>query len=740
MKKTGTILLIITILIFNIVIGANEKDLRIIETTIIMIPTLIYLIILKIKNKDKNIVFKSKIDYFVLAFMVTTTLPIIFRTCASYSDTVEFIMKYFFIYTIYILARNTIKEKKEINIIIITTLICSFIPILLKIFANNWNIFGNLLQNLKLDYVSQGAFTATFGYANALAIYMALCIFLALYRFFNNENKKLKVLDIIYILFALYVIWKAEARVILLLVGLTIFILAIKKYKKQIKENKKKVIIISCVLFASAIVFIIIALNTYKTVTIKDKDVDQTIKYHFKGNEKYTLEFELYAKHIENQNQVFEIQVLEGGKYFYETVIANDYISDKEELYKIEFTPSKDTDFIRLKILNNNGGIIKIGKCYINGKEHILNYKLIPNEVGYMLSGYLLNGKSLRQRAYMYQDSLKIAQESLLLGFGGNAWRVVSNVFECYTITYKECHSYFFELLISYGLVGVLAFLSLIIYFFIKIFKQCRADKEKRGNKLLIALGLFILLGYSITFDFCMSFMLIQILAYIYMAVLLHDEQENTKNVKYTDIVILILLVFISSLYIKADIAYMSSDYSTKHSVASYDKKYYYGKLRDDLMNNTDSKDDTFKELKDFIDREPYSKQIEIYQMYFDEILKNIDELTDEELSNELDYIINIMNTVKNQEPMYIEKIVYRTQIPVVNINRLKSYMEKIKNSENSQNRIQIIEKEIEKLKELTKKDYEENIKNMDDHERNGYSEFSRIQIKDQYQKLINSI
>ena len=42
MKKIGLILLILTIIIFNVIIGANEKGLRVLPISILMTLTIIY--------------------------------------------------------------------------------------------------------------------------------------------------------------------------------------------------------------------------------------------------------------------------------------------------------------------------------------------------------------------------------------------------------------------------------------------------------------------------------------------------------------------------------------------------------------------------------------------------------------------------------------------------------------------------------------------------------------------------
>ena len=201
MKKIGMALLILIIMVFNFIIGANEKGLRILPIGILMTLILVYLLVKKIKEPDKSMFFKSKIDYLVLIFMLTTTLPLVFGTYCSYSDTVEFIMKYFFIYSVYILARNTITDKKDINQVITATVICSLIPLILGLDYVNTKYLEWVVDGLNLTYVDFPSFCATFGYSNTVAIYMSLCMFLAIYKFKNSKSKIVKIIIVAYILF-----------------------------------------------------------------------------------------------------------------------------------------------------------------------------------------------------------------------------------------------------------------------------------------------------------------------------------------------------------------------------------------------------------------------------------------------------------------------------------------------------------------------------------------------------------
>ena len=108
----GMIIISLAILVFSLIIGANEKDLRILAISIMLFIAIAYLIVRKIILKQK-IVIKNKMDIFVLLFMCSTLLPCIFKTYCTFQGTVEFILKYFFVYSIYLVVRNTVDSKTK---------------------------------------------------------------------------------------------------------------------------------------------------------------------------------------------------------------------------------------------------------------------------------------------------------------------------------------------------------------------------------------------------------------------------------------------------------------------------------------------------------------------------------------------------------------------------------------------------------------------------------------------------
>lgn len=319
-------------------------------------------------------------------------------------------------------------------------------------------------------------------------------------------------------------------------------------------------------------------------------------------------------------------------------------------------------------------------------------------------------------------------------------WKNLSLAYAEYKGALKESHSYFFELLISYGIVGLLTFIAFIMDFFATILKKCKNNENARKQKLMIITGLLILLLHTLI-DFDMSFMLIQLMVYISIAILLRNEQvtESTSKKKYNlfEYGIMIILFFTLSLYIRADISkYLLSENVQKHQITSYNKKYYNEMINDDIKNNKDVIE-ILDELQDYMIKEPYNTQNENYERYFNLIYRYLDKLSNQELKGYLEFGINRVKNVKEKKPMYFETVIKRTKIIVNTINNLESTI-KYENTNNE--KILIINDAILKLEKIIDSEYDKNISNLEDFERNGYDDLVKENFKKKYQEVINKI
>ena len=223
------------------------------------------------------------------------------------------------------------------------------------------------------------------------------------------------------------------------------------------------------------------------------------------------------------------------------------------------------------------------------------------------------------------------------------------------------------------------------------------------------------------------------------MAVLIYDEQKSIEKYRYFDFIILTFFIFMINLYVRASVSkYLLQDNTSKHNVTPYKKEYYFDKITDDINNNADGKR-IINELTDYMKKEPYKNQTEAYKELFETICKNADNLSNEELRLYLDFGIERLKTVKFLTPMYFNTIFGRVDVIANTINCLDEYIDEENKTEDTK-KIEIITNAINDLKDILYKEYEINIKNIENLENASYSKEARNSMKRKYQEIINSI
>ena len=730
----GMIIISLVIATFSAIIGANEKGLRTLPISIILFVEIIYLIVRKAMLKQK-IAIKNKIDIIVLFFMCLTFLPYIFKTYCTYQGTVEFILKYFFVYSTYLVVRNTVDSKNKINILIAATVTFSLIIAILGIDIKYNQYFSWLIERLNLKYTASYAFVSTFGYANTVAIYFAFCIFLAINQIQNLNKKKIKILYGIYIIIALYVILQTVSRTVYVLLALTVIIYLSLYYLPNILENKKKIKKIAFAVIAISIIIITfvfaIATKVSKPYEFTDSTYQRNFNYNFEPKQNYTIELELSIESIEENNGVdVEVEIIEINPYFNQKILDAEQVKSGKRKVTLDFTTTDMLYQIDFLILNAYNAKISIEKCYIEGKEYPINYKFLPYEIGNALTMYSAKDKSIEQRIDFWEDCIKIAKDHPVIGQGGNTWKKLSQVVQDYPYAVKESHSYFFELLISYGVVGVIIYLLLIICFNVKIFKDCIKHKEKYQYKLSILIGLNLIILHSLCFDFDMSFLLIMLILYTYIAILMYDSKEEIQNLKILDYCILLFLSFILGILIFANVAkYYVSNTNLKKTIGFYDATYQYQYIEECIKNHNDFKY-ILKEIQKLMQKEPYSYQNQLYEKYWNLLLGNLENLNTAEITDYLKFVNNQYRTAKFITPMYIDTILTRVKTmenAYLNLRYLNDDNQEIKT-------------QIEELKQIIKDEYKVNIVNIKDKERNGKSNEIINSIVKKYEEILENI
>ena len=729
LEKIGTILISITIIVFSVIIGANEKEIRTLPISILLAVTIIYLIAKKIITKEK-VVIKNKVDIFAIFFVISTMLPLIFKTYCSFQGTIEFITKYCYIYSFYLLVRNSIKSKKQIDIISLVTVTASLIIIAfgLDMLWKDGTCFKLIIKKLNLLYKgtieTRSYFSSTFGYRNTAAIYFSFCVFLAINQVQTSKSKIIKAFCVAYILLASYIIYLTGSRAVTLLFGIFIILYFIIYYKDKIKENKK---IFLKILIPTFIIVLIMANITINVLTKKSKEYEfdeidylKTLNYKFEANTEYTLNVE-----IESPNNQFKISIIEMNEYYVENILVSENVENGTGNIEIKFKTTDNVTKVDFSIDNPNKEKIILKKFYINGEECIQHFKYIPDSLGKMLKLGVTTDPSIIQRIEFWKDSIKIFKEHPIIGQGGDTWKNVSMSVEEYPYSVKETHSYFFELLIEYGIVGVGLFIMFIIAFIITYVKK------NTKSMLSIFVGIILILTHSLLFDFNMSFILIQLLVWGYIGVLISNVEEiNEKKYNFMDLLVIIMMsVILIILLITAIAQNVISNQKIKKTLAFYIADYQYKYI---VICNAHDEDErmVIQELQSLINKNPYFMQNVVYELYWEQIEKEIDEFSEEELSKYIEFINSKYKNIKFETPMYVTSILSRVE-PMAN-----GYLELVKKDYTNVNLIE----QINILKEIIINEYEKNIKNIEDIQRNGLSREKAKEIVRQYDEIISSI
>ena len=231
---------------YSIFIGSPIKDNTSFINILVLITFSIYLLtnLLKIKNYK---LIKNKLDIFIILLVLSSYIALIFRNYSNLEATIEYIIKYTAILSMYIMVRDiVIKDKKYINYILITFMISSISIFILGLDNITYNIgqkFLNLTGNVEVLNQDK-RFNSIFGYANTTAIYMLAISILAIGKYLMAQSKKEKIFynSIIFINLTAIIISYSRATwliaIIIYLLYLWIILLNENKVKKYLSKQK----------------------------------------------------------------------------------------------------------------------------------------------------------------------------------------------------------------------------------------------------------------------------------------------------------------------------------------------------------------------------------------------------------------------------------------------------------------------------------------------------------------------
>ena len=688
-NQIGFIVILATIVLLNIFIGSNIKQPIWLIQVILSIFTIIYLIISKI-NKKQNIIIKSKIDIAVILFMISTILPLVFGKQVSLDGTINFILKYWSVFGFYILVRNIVTDHKKIKIIINTVIGASIIPIIFGYDKLTLNIFEPFLDFIGAVKIEDIRMISTFGYANTFAAYLGLTTTLAISEFLNSENKKIKIIYVIYIVIASITIALTQSKFVLALLAVIILIFIIKGIVQ--KRISKKWIIAGIIAIIAFFIYFFIAIQIDKPLEITEEDHTCVIR-GIESNTDYKFEFDIDAK-SDKTYDTFEINIVEVTRYFSEKTIGRISFSNFTGTKTINVETNEEIDHIEIRIKNKLEQNITINELKINGSKYILEYKIIPEEAVRIFTTFNFKNSSVWQRADYWRDGFKIAKENWLIGAGGNTWRTLYGQVQDYLYYAKEAHCYVLEVLMSFGILGLMSYIFIIaitIQNGMELLKKSKQDAKIYRNILAIFVGISIITIHSLM-DFDMSYLIIEMVIYMFIAIINKEDQNLKINTNILEIIITAIFVIISIGNILGFIADLVEDETgiTSNRIAPWISRYQYNRIVY-IENNQIQDENKIKYIKQYIKNEPYNYQNIMYEIMSNQIVKD-------PKTEDIDYLINVWKTIPKERKYEISPIQKRAEIMLEFAEKL---IEKPEQTNRTKEILEIIQEEYEPNREI---------------------------------------
>ena len=591
-ERIYTIILYLNIVLLNIFVGSTHEASKTILQTAIIVELIIYLIL----SKKKNILIRGKIDIAVTLMVFVTSIPLVFETYSSLSDTIDIFTEYLTVYSMYIMARNLLNTPERKNTFINIILISSTIIVIFGIDRSNFNIFQKFYDITNSSQVEDTRMVSTLGYSNAVFAYIVSLMFIAIGRFLEIDNKKISSIYAMYVQLAMYAFYYCNSRA-----GMVIFVLVFIAYLLSLKDVKKIIQSIIITVFSYLVVFVIDKLNLFQIssiaiflvilltliityilsiilsnikLKIKPKNSKKSIAiaiiliivisilyiaiaqnfstpcemksgydYQTLFRLKTNTEYKLKVDYTLESNEPITIQLLQSDNKRNNTILYKNTLNKSGKNLTEEFSiKTGDVDYAMLEFYTPEDSKLIFNKIYIDGKEEVVNYKYLPHELMRLIQTMNIKNISISERISMYRSGLKLFTLHPIVGNGANTYENMYIMVREYAYATMEVHSYYLDILMDYGIIGIIVCLTMILITIVNFTK-----KEKNILSKSIFCGwMFVVIHTTVDFDLAY---LLTLSNFFLMMALISEEDKNITNISIwsergiSAIIILMILI-----------------------------------------------------------------------------------------------------------------------------------------------------------------------------------------------------
>lgn len=422
------------------------------EFLIIHILTSVIFLYLLIAQKDREISIKI-LDFPTIAFLISYTIALF--VALNLRNAVGEVFRYLNYFLLYILVRSVCCDHvKKTRLLLNTIYISGIIESIIGLAA--------ALGTVKIEgaYIS-GRIASTLGYSNALGGFLIPILVIGIYLSVIDNKKSLRLTyDIGNYLICLTILGTVSRGAYLLLpIGLFLYMFFVpKKYKITILKG--------------FVVPLFIVLLIGPKILSTDANYGQILRWSmFLGG-----------------------ALLSAGISFVSESEAFKLVKEKRVFI-----------IATISVIVGVSGLLIYVK-WSGSSAQPTTAPWVPTNISQRIITFGLQDSSVRERAVIYQDAIKVIKDYPLLGIGGGGWAAIYNKYQSYAYFTTKTHNQLLQVWVEAGLPGLLSYLFLwgtpIILFF--RLRKFQVNPEQHLMNVTLFLSIVIILLHSLI-DFNLS-------------------------------------------------------------------------------------------------------------------------------------------------------------------------------------------------------------------------------------------
>ncbi len=491
---------------------------------------IMYIVLSAIDFKKNNRVFKiDKKDlviyilYIILA--VSYFLPVIFKTAANFLDSMYEALRYVNLAILFFAITLSDNKRYYLNTIVIV----AFFQALLGLDGLSLRLLESFLNKFSSGYLHgyYDRLSGTIQYANTTAVIFFIAYFILFQKYLNDsiskksnfyfvliyvmsscmiltgtrsillfmiisnviyyikiDNKRKFLVTIIHIVLIdilyttltsnyllksspnIYYLFAIFFGISYLLSYVNVYVINFVSNLKLRRRSKKIKYILIFSVIACTIIYCMVAFNFSKPLQISENISTEKVQREIYGLE--SGENTITLKVGDNSTSEYNIYIYLEDKNFDREFLTKLTSSDLSNMDEFNYTFAKKDNTLRLIIqFEVVSGTLNIDKVFLNGKEKIVQYLMLPSEFVFRIVNLLHGSDSINARIIYIQDAIKIIKLSPIIGVGGNGFSNLYKSVQDIQYTSTQVHNSFLQIFVESGIIGgfsIIAIICITIY------------------------------------------------------------------------------------------------------------------------------------------------------------------------------------------------------------------------------------------------------------------------------------